>query len=97
MRVEEAAGIPRAGRKGGKRFTGKIGVEGYGVVGRRLSKLFGGDEDSLDTYIYGRYETGMNAPSRKAGVQACALPFVAAPMRGEPPGDSPSPSSKRRH
>lgn len=88
VRVGEAVGIRRAGRQGdgGKRFIMKIGIVGYGVVGRALSKLFGGEDGALDVHVYDKFVRGLNTAERKAAIQACDLVFVAVPTPEGPGG-----------
>ena len=81
MRAGEAVGIRRAGRQGDgeKRFIMKIGIVGYGVVGRALSKLFGEEDGTPDAHVYDKFVRGLNTAERKSAIQACDLVFVAVP------------------
>ncbi len=64
----------------------KIGIVGYGVVGRALSKLFGNEDGTAGVQVYDKYARGLNTASRKAAIQACDLVFVAVPTPEGPGG-----------
>lgn len=57
----------------------KIGIVGYGVVGKALGTLFGAEAGNPDLRIYDKGLTGMNDPQSKAAIQACDLVFVSVP------------------
>jgi len=57
----------------------KIGIVGYGIVGRALSKLFSGEDGSPDVQMYDKFIQGMNTEDRKDAIQSCNLVFVAVP------------------
>jgi UDPglucose 6-dehydrogenase len=61
----------------------KLGIVGYGVVGKALAKVFGDRAGNRDLVIYDKFLKGMNAPQRRATIQKCDLVFVAVPT---PPG-----------
>src|SRR5271169_2553591 len=56
-----------------------IGIVGYGVVGRALAKLFGGENPERDLWIYDKGLAGMNDAKHKAAIQTCDVVFVAVP------------------
>ena len=64
----------------------KIGIVGYGVVGRALSKLFGGEDGKEEVRVYDKFVRGLNTAGRKAAIQACDLVFVAVPTPEGPGG-----------
>jgi UDPglucose 6-dehydrogenase len=88
MRAGKAVGTRRAGWQGDgeKRFIMNIGIVGYGIVGRALSKLFGGEGGSADVQIYDKFIQGMNAEDRKDAIQTCDLVFIAVPTPEGPGG-----------
>jgi UDPglucose 6-dehydrogenase len=57
----------------------KLGIVGYGVVGKALAKVFRYDAGNPDVVIYDKYLKRMNAPRRRAAIQKCDLVFVAVP------------------
>ncbi len=57
----------------------KLGIVGYGVVGRALAEVFQYNEGNPDLVIYDKYLKGMNTARRRAAIQACDLVFVAVP------------------
>jgi UDPglucose 6-dehydrogenase len=57
----------------------KIGIVGYGVVGRALSKSFGTEDGTAGVQVYDKYARGLHTASRKAAIQTCDLVFVAVP------------------
>ena len=64
----------------------KIGIVGYGVVGRALSKLFGTEDGTAGVQVYDKYARGLNTANCKAAIQACDLVFVAVPTPEGPGG-----------
>ncbi len=57
----------------------KLGIVGYGVVGKALAKVFRIDSGNPDLVIYDKFLKGMNTPARRAAIQKCDLVFVAVP------------------
>jgi len=57
----------------------KLGIVGYGVVGKALAKVFRYDSGNRDLVIYDKFLKGMNTPRRRAAIQKCDLVFVAVP------------------
>lgn len=64
----------------------KLGIVGYGVVGKALAKVFRYEAGNSDLVIYDKFANGMNAPSRRAALQKCDLVFVAVPTPEGPDG-----------
>jgi len=68
------------------KFLGmKIGIVGYGVVGKALGKLFGYEPGDGSVRVYDRHLPGLNAEADKQAIQTCDLVFVAVPT---PPRDN---------
>jgi UDPglucose 6-dehydrogenase len=57
----------------------KIGVVGYGVVGRALGKLFGYEAAKGGVEVYDKHLAGLNEPGRQEAIQGCELVFIAVP------------------
>lgn len=57
----------------------KIGIVGYGVVGKALAKLFGYEPGSSSVEVYDKGLAGINGAAQKSAVQTCDLVFVAVP------------------
>jgi UDPglucose 6-dehydrogenase len=57
----------------------KLGIVGYGVVGKALAKVFHHDAGNSDLVIYDKFVKGMNSRSRRAALQQCDLVFIAVP------------------
>jgi UDPglucose 6-dehydrogenase len=57
----------------------KLGIVGYGVVGKALAKGFHHDAGNSDLVIYDKFVRGMNSPRRRAALQQCDLVFIAVP------------------
>lgn len=57
----------------------RIGVVGYGVVGKALANLFGGESAHNDLRIYDKCLKGMDDDRSKQAIQSCDLVFVAVP------------------
>jgi UDPglucose 6-dehydrogenase len=57
----------------------KLGIVGYGVVGKALAKVFRHDAGNPNLVIYDKFLKGMNSPHRRAAIQKCDLVFVAVP------------------
>jgi UDPglucose 6-dehydrogenase len=57
----------------------KLGIVGYGVVGKALAKVFHYDAGNSDLVIYDKFVKGMNNPSRRTALQQCDLVFIAVP------------------
>ena len=56
-----------------------IGIVGYGVVGRALAKIFGGESSGQELRIYDKGLPGLNDAKSKSAIQTCDLVFVAVP------------------
>lgn len=57
----------------------KLGIVGYGVVGKALAKVFKFEAGNPDLVIYDKFVKGMNSAARRATLQGCDLVFVAVP------------------
>ena len=57
----------------------KLGIVGYGVVGRALAHVFQYEAGNPDLVIYDKFVKGMNSPTRRAAIQKCDLVFIAVP------------------
>ncbi len=57
----------------------KLGIVGYGVVGKALARVFRYEAGNADLVIYDKFIPGMNSPRRRAELQKCDLVFVAVP------------------
>jgi len=57
----------------------KLGIVGYGIVGKALAHVFRYDAGNADLVIYDKFLKGMNSRSRRAALQECDLVFVAVP------------------
>ncbi len=64
----------------------KLGIVGYGVVGKALAQVFRYDVGNPDLVIYDKFVKGMNTPSRRAAVQKSDLVFIAVPTPEGPDG-----------
>jgi UDPglucose 6-dehydrogenase len=64
----------------------KIGIVGYGVVGKALARLFGYEMGKPDVVVYDKRLLGMNDAGSKAAIQGCSLVFVAVPTPAAPDG-----------
>lgn len=64
----------------------KLGIVGYGVVGKALAKVFRYESGNPDLVIYDKYVNGMNHPRRRAELQRCELVFIAVPTPEGPDG-----------
>lgn len=64
----------------------KLGIVGYGVVGRALAKVFRYESGNSDLVIYDKFVKGMNNLRRKAALQQCDLVFIAVPTPEGPDG-----------
>jgi UDPglucose 6-dehydrogenase len=64
----------------------KLGIVGYGVVGKALAKVFGYESGNPDLVIYDKFLKGVNTAKRRAAVQKCDLVFVAVPTPRSPDG-----------
>ncbi|MEJ2008134.1 MAG: hypothetical protein P8Z30_08270 [Acidobacteriota bacterium] len=64
----------------------KLGIVGYGVVGRALAQVFRYDAGNTDLVIYDKYVKGMNSARQRAAVQKCDLVFIAVPTPEGPNG-----------
>jgi len=57
----------------------KLGIVGFGVVGRALAKVFMYEDGNPDLVIFDKFIKGMNTARRRAEIQKCDLVFVAVP------------------
>lgn len=57
----------------------KLGIVGYGVVGKALARLFGHEAGNPSLHIYDKHVPGMNDTRARDCIQACDLVFVAVP------------------
>lgn len=57
----------------------KLGIVGYGVVGKALAKVFRYDSGNPDLVIYDKHLKGMNTAKSRAAIQKCDLVFIAVP------------------
>jgi UDPglucose 6-dehydrogenase len=57
----------------------KIGIVGYGVVGKALGRLFGYEAGKAGVEVYDKHLAGFNDPTHRAAIQSCDLVFVAVP------------------
>jgi len=57
----------------------KLGIVGYGVVGKALAKVFRYESGNSDLVIYDKFVRGMNNARRRAALQRCDLVFIAVP------------------
>jgi UDPglucose 6-dehydrogenase len=64
----------------------KLGIVGYGVVGKALAKVFHYDAGNSDLVIYDKFVKGMNSRSRRTALQQCDLVFIAVPTPEGPDG-----------
>ena len=67
-------------------MTMKLGIVGYGVVGRALAHVFQYEAGNPDLVIYDKFIKGMNSPGRRAALQKCDLVFIAVPTPEGPDG-----------
>ena len=67
-------------------MTMKLGIVGYGVVGKALAKVFHYDAGNSGLVIYDKFVKGMNSPSRRTALQRCDLVFIAVPTPEGPDG-----------
>jgi UDPglucose 6-dehydrogenase len=64
----------------------RLGIVGYGVVGKALAKVFEAEAGNSDLVIYDKFVKGMNGPGRRAALQKCDLVFIAVPTPESPDG-----------
>ncbi len=64
----------------------KLGIVGYGVVGKALAKVFRYDSGNSGLVIYDKHLKGMITAGRRAAIQKCDLVFVAVPTPGRSDG-----------
>lgn len=57
----------------------KIGIIGYGVVGKALARLLGYEAENSNVRIHDKVWPGLSDASSKAAIQTCDLVFVAVP------------------
>jgi UDPglucose 6-dehydrogenase len=57
----------------------KIGIVGYGVVGKALGRLFGYEAGKAGVEVYDKHLPGLNDAAHKIAIQRCDLVFVAVP------------------
>ena len=67
-------------------MTTKLGIVGYGVVGKALAHVFQNDAGNSDLVFCDKFVKGMNSPRRRAALQECDLVFVAVPTPEGPDG-----------
>jgi UDPglucose 6-dehydrogenase len=67
-------------------MTMKLGIVGYGIVGKALAHVFRYEGGNPDLLIYDKFVKGMNSPRRRAALQECDLVFVAVPTPEGPDG-----------
>ncbi|HET7101825.1 MAG TPA: hypothetical protein VFJ52_11795, partial [Terriglobia bacterium] len=67
-------------------MTMRLGIVGYGVVGKALAKVFEFEAGNSDLVIYDKFIKGMNSRRRRAAVQECDLVFIAVPTPEGPGG-----------
>ena len=65
----------------------KLGIVGYGVVGKALAKVFRSASGNSDLVIYDKFAKGMNNPRRRTELQRCDLVFIAVPTPEGPDGN----------
>ncbi|HLI63449.1 MAG TPA: hypothetical protein VKV05_08615 [Terriglobales bacterium] len=54
----------------------KLGIVGYGVIGKALARLF---REKHELAIYDKYLSGVNSPGHKDDINNCELAFIAVP------------------
>ncbi len=64
----------------------KLGIVGYGVVGKALDRVFNYDPSSEEVSVYDSGIPGKDAPACRAAIQRCDLVFVAVPTPEGPGG-----------
>lgn len=64
----------------------KLGIVGFGVVGKALAKVFRYEGGNSNLVVYDKFVRGMNAPRRRATLQQCDLVFIAVPTPERPDG-----------
>lgn len=64
----------------------RIGIVGYGVVGKALGKLFGYQSGKASVRVYDKFLQGLDGPAERAAIQTCDLVFVAVPTPGSADG-----------
>jgi UDPglucose 6-dehydrogenase len=64
----------------------RLGIVGYGVVGKALAKVFRFEAGNPDLVIYDKFAKGMNSAARRAALQKCDLVFIAVPTPEAPDG-----------
>jgi UDPglucose 6-dehydrogenase len=64
----------------------RIGIVGYGVVGKALARLFEYQAGNPEVRIYDKMLPGYDGAENKAAIQSCDLVFVAVPTPGSPDG-----------
>lgn len=64
----------------------KVGIVGFGVVGRALAQVFRYEAGNTDLVIYDKYVKGMSSSRQRVAVQKCDLVFVAVPTPEGPDG-----------
>ena len=64
----------------------KLGIVGFGVVGRALAKVFKYEDGNPDLVIFDKFIKGMNTARRRAEIQKCDLVFVSVPTPEGPSG-----------
>jgi UDPglucose 6-dehydrogenase len=64
----------------------RLGIVGYGFVGKALAKVFQYEAGNSELVIYDKFVKGMNSPRRRAALQGCDLVFIAVPTPEGPDG-----------
>lgn len=64
----------------------RLGIVGYGVVGKALAKVFRFEAGNPDLVIYDKFVKGMNSAARRAALEECDLVFIAVPTPEAPDG-----------
>lgn len=67
-------------------MTMKLGIVGYGVVGKALGKVFQFEAGNPNVVVYDKFVKGMNTARRRAALQECDLVFVSVPTPESPDG-----------
>lgn len=65
----------------------RVGIVGYGTVGRALVKLLRRSKDN-DVAIFDKFASGFNSEDHKCIINECELAFVAVPTPTSPDGFS---------
>ncbi|MCL5005912.1 MAG: hypothetical protein M1404_05205 [Acidobacteria bacterium] len=66
----------------------KLGIVGYGVVGKALAKVFRYETGNPDLVIYDKFLKGMSTAKQRDAIQKCDLVFIAVPTPMSSDGSS---------